>query len=166
MRQQRLYQVCWISPDHTGKPETARYYMHVLKVSDGSRVVAPVLIKGTSAGQDFNGADAQAAFCARRDQHKRGQDRLRLLRHDLRNRYWRFGILASHLTSDQQNQRTAGDDGGEGAGIWMGGQGRLPNAQGHLYVITGNGDFDGVSQWANRFSSCNIRRLNPARPQR
>src|SRR5215469_3465016 len=32
----RLYQVCWVSPDNTGDPETARYYMFVLNVADGS----------------------------------------------------------------------------------------------------------------------------------
>src|SRR5580704_11364020 len=30
----RLYQVCWISPDKTGKPQTGRYFMFVLNVSD------------------------------------------------------------------------------------------------------------------------------------
>ena len=36
---------------------------------------------------------------------------------------------------------------GEGAGIWMAGQGAIADPQGFLYVMTGNGDFDGVSQW-------------------
>ncbi|HXQ33496.1 MAG TPA: hypothetical protein VN843_05695, partial [Anaerolineales bacterium] len=33
---QRLYQVCWVSPDKTGSPQTARYFMFVLNVADGS----------------------------------------------------------------------------------------------------------------------------------
>ncbi len=33
----------------------------------------------------------------------------------------------------------------------MGGQGAAADAQGNLYVITGNGDFDGVSQWGESF---------------
>ena len=32
---------------------------------------------------------------------------------------------------------------GEGAGIWMGGQGLAADPQGFLYALTGNGDFDG-----------------------
>jgi hypothetical protein len=40
---------------------------------------------------------------------------------------------------------------GEGAGVWMAGQGAVADAQGFLYVITGNGDFDGVSQWGESF---------------
>ena len=53
---QRLYQVCWVSPDKTGNPQTARYFMFVLNVADGSQVVAPVLIQGKSGTQDFNAA--------------------------------------------------------------------------------------------------------------
>ena len=53
---QRLYQVCWVSPDATGNPQTARYYMFVLNIADGSQVVPPVLIQGTSGTQDFNAA--------------------------------------------------------------------------------------------------------------
>src|SRR5664279_2276383 len=34
---QRLYQVCWVSPDNTGNPTTARYRMFVLNVADGSQ---------------------------------------------------------------------------------------------------------------------------------
>ena len=54
---QRLYQVCWVSPDKTGNPQTARYFMFVLRVADGSQVVRPVLIQGKSGTQDFNAAD-------------------------------------------------------------------------------------------------------------
>ena len=52
----RLYQVCWVSPDKTGNPQTARYYMFVLNLTDGSQVVPPVLIQGKSGTQDFNSA--------------------------------------------------------------------------------------------------------------
>jgi hypothetical protein len=40
---------------------------------------------------------------------------------------------------------------GEGAGIWMGGQGLAADEQGFLYAITGNGDFDGKTQWGESF---------------
>jgi hypothetical protein len=40
---------------------------------------------------------------------------------------------------------------GEGAGIWMGGQGLAADAQGFLYAVTGNGDFDGKTQWGESF---------------
>src|SRR6478752_4092815 len=33
----------------------------------------------------------------------------------------------------------------------MAGQGAAADADGNLYVLTGNGDFDGVSQWGESF---------------
>ena len=42
---------------------------------------------------------------------------------------------------------------GEGAGVWMAGQGAAADTQGFLYVLTGNGDFDGASQWGESFSN-------------
>ena len=46
----RDYQVCWVSPDGSGVPNSARYFMFVLNVADGTQVVPPVLIDGL----DFN----------------------------------------------------------------------------------------------------------------
>ena len=40
---------------------------------------------------------------------------------------------------------------GRGAGVWMAGQGAAADPQGNLYVLTGNGDFDGKSQWGESF---------------
>ncbi len=48
---ERLYQVCWVSQDGSGNPQTARYLMYVLNVKDGSQVVAPVMLAGTSGGR-------------------------------------------------------------------------------------------------------------------
>src|SRR5580693_3675658 len=53
---QRLYQVCWVSADGSGTPQTARYFMFVLNVADGSQVVPAVPIQGVSGTQDFNSA--------------------------------------------------------------------------------------------------------------
>lgn len=40
---------------------------------------------------------------------------------------------------------------GEGAGIWMAGQGEVADANGSLYALTGNGDFDGTAQFGESF---------------
>jgi hypothetical protein len=40
---------------------------------------------------------------------------------------------------------------GDGAGVWMGGQGVAADPQGFLYVLTGNGDFDGKSLFGESF---------------
>src|SRR6202167_5532425 len=52
---QHLYQTCWMSPDNTGNPQTARYFMFVLNLADGKQL-AKVLIQGKSGSQDFNDA--------------------------------------------------------------------------------------------------------------
>jgi hypothetical protein len=149
---QRLYQVCWISPDKTGNPQTARYFMFVLKVADGSQVVAPVLIQGTSGTQEFNGTMRK--------------QRSSLLETNVNRVKTIFGC--SGTTFETQAGVSSGYcfafdvasntvsamlamTAGEGAGVWMAGQGAAADAQGFLYVLTGNGDFDGATQWGESF---------------
>jgi hypothetical protein len=149
---QRLYQVCWVSPDKTGNPQTARYFMFVLRVADGSQVVRPVLIQGKSGTQDFNAAMRK--------------QRSSLVETNVNGVKTVFGCsgtineteagvasgycFAFDVASNTVSAMLA-LTAGEGAGVWMAGQGAVADAQGFLYVITGNGDFDGVSQWGESF---------------
>ncbi len=148
---QRLYQICWVSPDQTGNPQTARYFMFVLNVADGSQVVPPVLIQGKSGTQDFNA--------------EMRKQRSSLVETNVN------GVKTVLGCSGTVNETGAGASGycfafdvasntlsailaltaGQGAGIWMGGQGVAADAQGNLYAVTGNGDFDGKSQWGESF---------------
>ena len=148
---QRLYQVCWVSPDKTGNPQTARYYMFVLNVSDGSQVVPPVEIQGGTGIQDFN-------FTMRKQRSSLVETNV-------------DGVKTVFGCSGTVNETGQGASGycfafdvasnklsallpltsGGGAGVWMAGQGAAADPQGNLYVITGNGDFDGVSQWGESF---------------
>jgi len=148
---QRLYQVCWVSPDRTGNPQTARYFMFVLNVADGSQVVAPVLIEGKSGAQDFNAAMRK--------------QRSSLVETNIQGVKTVFGCagtifetvagasgfcFAFDVASNQVSAMLA-LSAGEGAGVWMAGQGLVADPDGFLYVVTGNGDFDGVSQWGESF---------------
>ena len=148
---QRLYQVCWVSPDKTGKPQTARYYMFVRNVSDGSQVVPPVLIQGRSGTQDFNTTMRK--------------QRSSLVETDVDGVKTVFGCsgtidetapgasgycFAFDVASNKLSAMLA-LTAGEGAGVWMAGQGAAADAEGNLYVVTGNGDFDGASQWGESF---------------
>lgn len=147
----RLYQICWVSPDKTGKPQTARYYMFVLNVADGRQVVPPVLIQGKSGTQDFNSAMRK--------------QRSSLVETNVNGVKTVFGCsgtvyeaaggasgycFAFDVASNKVSAMLA-LTAGEGAGVWMAGQGAAADAQGYLYVISGNGDFDGVSQWGESF---------------
>ncbi len=149
---QRLYQVCWVSPDNTGNPQTARYFVFVLNVADGSQVVPKVLIQGTSGKQDFDAAMRK--------------QRSSLVETNVNGVKTVFGCsgtinetqagvasgycFAFDVASNTVSAMLA-MTAGEGAGVWMAGQGAVADAQGFLYVLTGNGDFDGVRQWGESF---------------
>jgi hypothetical protein len=148
---QRLYQVCWVSGDGSGEPRTARWFMFVLNVSDGSAVTPPVQIEGVSGGQDFN---AQMR-----------KQRSSLVETSVGGVKTVFGCSGTILETnagasgfcfafDVASNRVSAMlalTAGRGAGVWMAGQGAVADAAGDLYVLTGNGDFDGVSQWGESF---------------
>ena len=148
---QRLYQVCWVSPDKTGSPQTARYYMFVLNLTDGSQLVPPVLIQGKSGTQDFNSAMRK--------------QRSSLVETNVNGVKTVFGCSGTIYETSPgasgycfafdvaSNTLTAmlALTAGEGAGVWMAGQGPAADPQGYLYLLTGNGDFDGTSQWGESF---------------
>jgi len=147
----RLYQVCWVSQNGSGDPKSAQYFMFVRNVTDGSQVVDPVLIQGTSDGQDF---DAQMR-----------KQRSSLVETNVNGVKTVFGCsgtifetgtgasgfcFAFDVASNKLTTMLA-MTAGAGAGIWMAGQGAAADPQGNLYVLTGNGDFDGASQWGESF---------------
>jgi hypothetical protein len=147
----RLYQICWISPDNSGNPQTARYEMFVLNVADGSRAAPPVMIQGTSQGQNYN---AQMR-----------KQRSSLVETDVNGLKTVLGCSGTVFETGQGaagfcfafdvagNRQAAllALTAGEGAGVWMAGQGPAADAQGNLYLLTGNGDFDGATQFGESF---------------
>ena len=148
---ERLYQVCWVSTDKTGNPESGRYFMFVLNLSNGNQVIAPVLIEGTSDKQDFNS--------------QMRKQRSSLVETNVDGVKTVFGCsgttretapgaagfcFAFDVSTNRITTMFATTD-GKGAGIWMGGQGIVADPAGDLYVLTGNGDFDGVSRWGESF---------------
>jgi hypothetical protein len=148
---QRLYQVCWVSQDNTGRPQTARYSMFVLNMADGSQVVPPVLIAGKSGAQDFNAA-MRKQRSALAETNVNGVKTVfgcsgTIYETGAGASGYCFAFDVASNTVSAMLAMTAG----EGAGVWMAGQGAVADAQGNLYVLTGNGDFDGTSQWGESF---------------
>jgi hypothetical protein len=148
----RLYQVCWVSPDKTGNPKTGRYFMFVLNVADGKQVVPPVLIEGKSGTQDFN-ATMRKQRSSLVETNINGvktvfgcSGTIFETQAGVASGYC-FAFDVANNTVSAMLAMTAG----EGAGVWMAGQGAVADAQGHLYVLTGNGDFDGATQWGESF---------------
>ena len=145
----RIYLVAWVSPD--GTPQKANHYVFVLNVADGSQVVPPVLVQGSSQGQTYAGTmrkQRSALVLTNVGGHK--------------TVFWASGtvmetgnkaagwIFAFDCASNTI-AAAAAMSAGEGAGIWMGGQGLAADDQGFLYAITGNGDFDGKTQFGESF---------------
>jgi hypothetical protein len=149
---QRLYQVCWVSPDKSGSPETARYFMFVLNVADGSQVVPPVLIQGKDGTQDFNAT-------MRKQRSSLVETNVKAVKTVLgcsgTINETQAGVASGYCFAFDVASNTVSAmlalSSGEGAGVWMAGQGAVADAEGFLYVLTGNGDFDGVSQWGESF---------------
>ncbi|HEX3471668.1 MAG TPA: hypothetical protein VHT28_10825, partial [Silvibacterium sp.] len=146
---QRVYLVAWVSPD--GTPQKANHYVFVLNAADGTQVVPPVLVAGSSGTQTYSSAMRK--------------QRSSLVLTNVNGRktvFWASGtvmesgggaagwIFAFDCATNAITTALATTQ-GEGAGIWMGGQGLVADNQGFLYAITGNGDFDGKTQWGESF---------------
>jgi hypothetical protein len=126
--------------------------MFVRRMKDGKQVVPPVLIQGTSGSQDFNAT-----------MRKQRSSLVETNVHGVKTVFGCSGTIKetqAHVASGfcfafdvATNKMSAmlAMTAGEGAGIWMAGQGAAADADGNLYVLTGNGDFDGVSQWCESF---------------
>ena len=146
---QRLYLVAWISPDST--PQNGKHFVFVLNVANGKDVVPPVLVAGTSEGNAYSDTmrkQRSSLVLANVDGHK--------------TVFWASGtvqetgakaagwIFAFDCATNSIAAALATSH-GEGAGIWMGGQGLAADDKGFLYAITGNGDFDGTTQFGESF---------------
>ncbi len=142
---QRIYLVAWISPD--GTPRNGSHFVFVLNAADGSKVAPPALVAGKSGNQSY-------------DSVMRKQ-RSSLVLTNVNGRktvFWASGTVQEtgpkaagwvFAFDCATNKITAAlvMSQGEGAGIWMGGQGLAADVDGFLYGITGNGSFDAKSDF-------------------
>lgn len=143
----RFYQVCWESPDKSGDPRTARYFMHVLSVADGSAVVPEVLIDGLDFNAGMRKARSSAALIS-----PQGVKTLLQCTGSVNETAagssgycFAFDLASNKVTAMMATTK------GNGAGIWMAGAGLACDTDQDCYAMTGNGDFDGVSQWGESF---------------
>ncbi len=146
---QRAYLVAWVSPD--GTPQNAKHFVFVLNLRDGSQVVPQVPVAGTSGSQDYASTmrkQRSSLLLTSIDGHKTvfwASGTVSESGKGAAGWVFAFDCATNTITS------TLALTQGEGAGIWMGGQGLAADAQGFLYAITGNGDFDGKTQFGESF---------------
>jgi len=143
----RYYQVCWVSPDGSGDPKTARYYMFVINVADGSQFVPPVLIDGLDFNAEMRKARSSAVLI-----HPQGVKTFLQCTGSVNETTngpsgycFAFDIATNTVTAMMATTQD------KGAGIWMAGAGLACDNNQDCYAMTGNGAFDGASQWGESF---------------
>jgi hypothetical protein len=159
---QRVYLVAWVSSD--GTPQKAEHFVFVLNVANGAKVGPAVRVDGVSGSQRYSSTMRK--------------QRSSLLLTDVgghKTVFWASGtvqetgskaagwIFAFDCESNSISAALALSQ-GEGAGIWMGGQGIAADSQGFLYATTGNGDFDGKGQWGESFVKVQYKPAQGGRP--
>ena len=134
---QRLYQVCWVSIDGSGSPQSGRYFLFVLNVKDGTRIGAPVNVQGRDTAMWKQRSSLALATVG-------GVKTVFFAHGSVYETAAGFtgGILAFDVATNKVAATLPLT-----AGIWMAGQGLSVDAQGYVYAITGNGDFDPGKGW-------------------
>ncbi len=157
-----LYVCAWTSPDAT--PEPGQHVLHALRLTDGSAAHAPLNFDAVShhpghglAVQHFRSAELE--------------QRAALLLHqgtvfiafDIRAasassaRGWLIAVDTARFQVTATWTSTAR---GSGGGIGQSGAGPAADAEGNVYVLTGRGDFDGVTDFGDSLVKL---RYSPAR---
>jgi hypothetical protein len=143
----RDYQVCWVSPDGSGNPATARYYMFVINVADGTQVVPPVLIDGLDFKNDMRKARSSAVLI--KPQGVKTVLQCTGSVNETTNGPSGYCFAFDTATNKLTAMTATTQD--RGAGIWMAGAGVTCDSNQDCYAMTGNGAFDGISQWGESF---------------
>ncbi len=141
----RIYCTAWTDPN--GNAATAYWQMHVLDVRTGERVCAPVAVNGFSNSQTWNSM-----------MRKQRSSLLMTNVNGVKTVFFASGtvyetsagaagwVFAFDVASNTFAADLAMTE-GEGAGIWMAGGSMCADSAGYLYAVTGNGGFDGVTNF-------------------
>jgi len=144
-----MYVCSWISDD--GSVGKAQHFLHAITLRDGSEAHPRVSLEGVSYDPG-HGRPVQKFKSA----HRKQRAALLLVKGTVfigfgtiaetaaTARGWLIAVDAASLKVTAAWTSTAH---GSGAGIWHSGSGPAADADGFIYVITGNGEFDGVTDF-------------------
>jgi len=142
----RVYLVSWVSPD--GAAKRGNHFVNVLNVATGKQVVAPVALGNAKSGtQVFK--------------NMLRKQRSSLLMTNVNGRKTVFFASGTVLETengaagwifafDVATNKVAAAlalSQGHGAGVWMAGQGLAADKDGYLYGVSGNGSFNGTTDF-------------------
>lgn len=152
-----LYAVGWQSPD--GTAARGMHYLHAINLKDGSRTQPAIDLAGTT--YQPSGGPLQRYNTAMRKQ--RSSLTLATIA-GKKTVIWAAGtvaetsstasgwVFAYDIASKEITARTL-SDANYGAGVWMAGASVSVDSKGYIYLVTGNGTFDGVGS----FGECAVK---------
>lgn len=144
-----MYACVWSSSD--GSPEKGQHSLHAIRLSDGSPVHGPLNLEGASYNPG-HGLPTQQFRSSERKQRAA----LLLVNGAV---FIAFGtiaeigatargwLIAVDTTKFQISATWTSTSRGSGGGIWHSGGGPAADSAGNIYVITGNGEFDAVTDF-------------------
>jgi|HubBroStandDraft_1064217.scaffolds.fasta_scaffold12342_3 hypothetical protein len=144
-----MYACAWSSPD--GSSANGQHYLHAIRLRDGSAAHTPLNFEGTS----YNPGHGLPVLQFRSLERKQ---RAALLLTDGAV-FVAFGTIAESAATArgwliavdtakfQVSAAWTSTSRGSGGGIWHSGGGPASDAEGNIYVVTGNGDFDAVTDF-------------------
>lgn len=145
-----LYACVWTSPD--GSPEKGQHYLHAIRLRDGSDAHPPLNLEGVTYDPG-HGRPVQQFRSAERKQRAA----LLLVNGTV---FVAFGTIAESASTArgwviavdtarfQIRATWTSTSRGSGGGIWHSGGGPAADAEGNIYVVTGNGGFDAITDFA------------------
>ena len=144
-----MYACAWISPD--GSVDKSQHYLHAVRLRDGRAAQPPLNLEGVSYDPG-HGLPVQKF----RSAHRKQRAALLLVNGAV---FIGFGTIAESSSTargwlvvvDTTTFKIAATwtatSRGSGGGIWHSGSGPAADAEGNIYVVTGNGDFDAVTDF-------------------
>jgi hypothetical protein len=160
---QTLYACSWASPD--GSVAKARHYLEAISLVSGMRAKDPLDLEG--AVFDPGGIPPQKFASAARKQRASllqiGQTVFigfgSIYESAASNRGW---VLAVDVKQWKATAAWCTAVKGSGGGIWQAGAGLAADAKGDIILMTGNGDFDGKTEWGECFIKLRYTPPGPA----
>jgi PQQ enzyme repeat len=158
-----LYACAWTSPD--GSPQKGQHFLCAISIHNGSTVHPPLNLEGVTYNPG-HGLPIQRFRSAERKQRAA----LLLVKGTV---FIGFGTIAESastargwLIAVETNPfhiaaTWTSTSRGSGGGIWHSGGGPAADSVGDIYVVTGNGDFDGVTDFSESIVKL---RYTPAGP--
>jgi hypothetical protein len=144
-----LYACAWISPDHSGDWQTGRHFVAALDLTTGTlKPGKPLLdLHGETFDPGPGGTIQTFASLERKQRAALAMVKGAVIicfgtiqETGTQARGWVFAIDAAHWNVAA---RWCSTSRGNGGGIWMSGAGPAIQSDGSIWVVTGNGDFDG-----------------------